>query len=212
MSIDFDEYAEMNTKMLISMNEMIKKGKEEAEANVNAVNKATELLDQFKNELALVKNDNSILRNELEVVKQENIILRERQDKIEEFAFILKTDEEKKIILTSLIQKLTFSNFTVNKNNIKYKLFHRAIVSYCYSKLYDYFGVKSYQSIKINDFDKALTVTYDFYRNKLNIKRCIDKRLNTYIKDINNGNLDSHVEKMVNKYLEQIKGDLKNAI
>ncbi|MDY8021239.1 ORF6C domain-containing protein [Paenibacillus polymyxa] len=209
---DFRQYADMNNKMLIRMNEMIKKGGDETSTNANAVNKAIKLMDQLKNELSLVKNDNSLLRNELEDVKQENRSLRERQDKIEEIAFILKTDEEKKIVLTKLIQKLTFENFTVNKNNIKYKLFHRSIVTYCYSKLYDYFGVKSYQSIKISDFDKALTVIYDFYRNKLNIKRCVDKRLNTYIKDINNGNLDPHEEKLVNKYLDQIEGDLKNAI
>ncbi|MGR6760407.1 MULTISPECIES: ORF6C domain-containing protein [Paenibacillus] len=210
MSMDFEQYVEMNNKMLISMNEMIKKGKEEAETN--AVSKATELLDHFIGELALVKNDNSLLKNELEEVKQKNLLLSERQDRMEEITFILKTDEEKKITLTKLIQKLTFASFTVNKNNIKYKLFHRSIVTYCYSKLYDYFGVKSYQSIKISDFDKALTVIYDFFRNKLNIKRCVDKRLNTYIKDINNGNLDPHEEKLVNKYLDQIKGELKNAI
>ncbi|MNW51521.1 ORF6C domain protein [compost metagenome] len=210
MAIDFEEYVEMNNKMLINMTEMIKKGKEEVEAK--AINKVSEFIDKIENRMTINEKNCELVSNRCDELEDKNIELTVRCEKYEDILFVLNADRDKQKELTKLIQKLAFKSFTINKDHLKYKLFHPALISYCYTKLRDYFGVSSYKDIRINDFVKALTVVEDFYKNKQNIRICINKRLNTYIKDLNRGYLKKHQEKMVNDYLEQIGGDLKNAI
>lgn len=206
MEMSFEQYAEANSQamgqlMLMSnnMNEMIKKTKDES---VESAVKATSIIvGELKDAIALLSKDNKLFKSELEETK-------ETLFQIKEVTYVLATDDGKMKELTRLIQLLTYK-CTGGKTTLKDKLFHKIITNTCYKHLYGQYQINSYKRIKIDDFDESIKVIKRWFGNTQNAKNTIHKRLKEYVND-----KDLSVDKkdMVSKYLEEIGGNIDNAV
>ena len=206
MDMNFDEYMEMNNQamgqlMLVSnnMNEMIKKVKDESVKS--AVEASSVIVGELKTAVAILSKDNELFKSELKDAK-------DTIDQIKEVTYVLATDDGKMKELTRLVQALTYK-CTGNKTSIKDQLFHQIITKACYKHLYGQYQINSYKRIKIDDFDESIKVIKRWFGNTQNVKSVIHKRLKEYV---NNKNLSQNKQQMVDKYLEQIGGDINNAV
>ena len=179
------------------------------EAITQAINKTTELISQYTNELEKIKTNYKILdkKQEETVNKLDNTI--QEYKRLKEVTYVLATDDGKMKELTKLMQSLTYKKFTGTKNSLKDKLFHMSITDSCYRHLYGQYQVNSYKRISIDDFDESMKVIKKWFGNEQNIKRTVNKKLQEYIKD---EYLSSEKQKMVDKYLEITNGGNNIAI
>lgn len=198
----------MNNAFAINNNTLIK-----AVENVNEMIKVVDdIKDKYTNvkiELEEVKNKNKSLSDSIEYIIDENNELqievkqtKEDYEKIKEVTYVLATDDGKMKELTKTIQKLTY-NITGGKHTYEDILFHRALTDGCYKHLYNVFQVNTYKRIKIDSFEIAMTTIYNWFGNKQNVKRTINKKLNEYKKA---KDLSENKSRILDLYLEKTNG------
>ena len=123
---------------------------------------------------------------------------------LKEATYVLATDDGKMKELTKLMQFLTYK-CTGNKLSLKDQLFHKIITNACYKHLYGQYQINSYKRIKIDDYEESIKVIKRWFGNKENAKSVINKRLKEYVND---KNLPTYKQEMVDRYLELIGGNI----
>lgn len=162
---------------------------------INTMGFIKESNDALISSVNYIKNKNSELQIEVEQAKEE-------YEKIKEVTYVLATDDGKMKELTKTIQKLTY-NITGGKHTYEDMLFHRALTDGCYKHLYNVFQVNTYKRIKIDSFEIAMTTIYNWFGNKQNVKRTINKKLNEYKKT---KDLSENKSRILDLYLEKTNG------
>lgn len=202
MSLNFEEFAEATNLSLINMSQMIKKGKEEAE--LNAVNKSVEFIDELKTKFSIMELNYELLKNnqtetdgKVDKMGSDYLVLKDA-------TYVIATDDGKRKELTKLINSLVYSKYTGRKNSLKDKLFHKTITENCYKRIYAQFEINTYTRIKIDDFEEAKKVVLRFYNNEQNIRNTVYNRLQEYIK--NEKILREDVKKLVDDFMDKSNG------
>lgn len=198
MGLNFEEYAKQNTLMLSNMNQMI------VEIEDKAVNQFGKELDKLKKVVAIVENDNKLMKNELETVKVELSNQKEINEKLTKMTYVLKNDTDGKLLKLKNKCKGRIK-FLVgkDKSGYKYILFYNCYISSIYGTIKKALGnVNTIGDICIDSFDTAMGIASVWQPDDYTINRR-EKELFA-LRD--KGKLSISQEKSLDEYLEEKLG------